>query len=156
MRHTHDTNARYRLLTFLVIVGVIYGYGVYAGVLADDEFESAKAEAAAIEVINDAREERGLAPLPSNDRLSAYAGNWSAEMADSGFRHGEPFCSAGGENIAMRSVDGDSATDVGEEIAEQWLNSKPHRESIMRPRWSRQGIGIVKTDEYVYSTQQLC
>jgi len=38
-----------------------------------------------------------------------------------------------------------------------WLNSKPHRENILRPVWRREGVGVARTDEdKVLAVQNFC
>jgi len=150
-----SNGARWRLLVFLVVVAGVFGYGGYAAITAEP-FDAAEAEAAAIEVVNDAREEEGLPPLETDAELKTYATEWSSEMAKTGFRHGEPMCATGGENIAYRGESAGSATETGEAIAQQWLNSPQHRKQIMSQRWDQQAVGIVKSDGEVFATQQFC
>jgi uncharacterized protein YkwD len=148
-------NARWRLIVFLVIVAGVFGYGGYAAMTAEP-FDADVAEAAAIEHVNNAREAEGLARIEPTTRLSEYATEWSAEMAATEFRHGEPLCTPGGENIAYRESAGLSSEAVGTEIAEQWLNSPEHRKNIMDNRWDSQAVGVVERDGAVYATQQFC
>lgn len=147
---------RARLLTFLVIVIVIYGYGFYAGVLAPETFDASVAETAAIETVNEAREDEGMAPLRADAELRRHSTEWSATMANTSFRHGEPVCSPGGENIATREVQADSSAEIGAAIGQQWLDSPEHRANIMDSRWDHQAVGIVKQGDRVYATQQFC
>jgi len=150
-----DDGSRWRLLTFLVIVGAIFGYAGYAELTAEP-FDAETAEAAAIETVNDARATEGMSRLEAGDELRAYTDDWSKEMADSGYRHGSAMCSPGGENIAYMKNSAFSSAEIGETIGQQWLDSPEHRKNIMDSRWDQQAVGIVKRGDDIYATQQFC
>ena len=124
--------------------------------------------AAAVETLNDARSEAGKPPLQRDPDLRRRARSWSRSVADSGeLSHGTVECRPGGENVAMTywqtAVQTDQGTEtyetadeLGEAIAEQWLTSDGHRENIMDTSYSRTGIGIAKSGDEIYAAQRLC
>lgn len=159
-----------------VVVVVVLAVGLLGGVGGDEnsEFDAEAAEAAALDRINEARKTNGLEPLGHSTAIERRATDWSQTMADEdSLFHGSGQCQYSGENVAMTywrtTVTTDRGTEVfinsndelGTELANQWLNSTPHRENIMRPGFAESGIGIVKTTggggrEAVYATQRFC
>jgi uncharacterized protein YkwD len=128
--------------------------------------------------INAERRARGLAPLAYRERTAASAGEHSTWMASSGqLEHAnlaaQYRCEPAGENIAYTYASEDIVTDDGvtvnyygneTEIARglvrQWMHSPEHRENLLDPRFSGEGIGVAigEGDEgrRVYATQALC
>jgi hypothetical protein len=49
-----------------------------------------------------------------------------------------------GENIALNNVKPDA---TGSKLMNQWMNSPPHRASILRPEYTHIGIGVVEGPE---------
>jgi len=128
--------------------------------------------------INAERRARGLDPLTYRDGTAARAREHTTSMAEAGrLEHADLAqqyrCRPTGENIALTYAAQDITTDGGQitnhhgnesEIAKgivaQWMRSEPHRENLLDPRFSGQGIGVVVTDaedgQRVYATQALC
>ena len=120
--------------------------------------------------ITEARTERGLNPLSTDETLAAVARNHSADMAGRGyFGHTTPE-GVGPERRVERA--GGDCTDVGENIVklprsnherplaedavEAWLNSPGHLMNIVADNWERTGVGVVADDDSVYVTQVFC
>jgi uncharacterized protein YkwD len=128
--------------------------------------------------INAERRARGLAPLAYRERTAASAGEHSTWMASSGqLEHAnlaaQYRCEPAGENIAYTYASEDIVTDDGDtvnyygnetEIARglvrQWMHSPEHRENLLDPRFSAEGIGVAvgegEEGRRVYATQALC
>lgn len=162
------------LLAFALVL-ILMGLGNTTGVVdSGDDFEAAAVEAAAVERINEARNNNNVADLKHSERLQKTSREWSQTMAQTnGMRHGSIACEPGGENILYVYWEQEFETDrglkyldsneeVGEEIANNWLNSSTgHRENILNPRFRATGVGVHRvTDdsgrERVYATQRLC
>jgi uncharacterized protein YkwD len=126
--------------------------------------ETARLEAEVIRRVNAARREHGLAPLENNETLSAVARAHSRAMAASGvFEHelprGPRFAqrieAAGlrysriGENI-YKSV---GLRDPAPNAVASWLKSPGHRSNILNGQYTESGIGIWKTGDTYYFTQ---
>ena len=107
--------------------------------------------------INDLRRSHGLVPLKSSSRLARAAAVHSFAMAKSGFfshssSDGSPFWKrvksyygakgwaywATGENLLWASPE----LDAGQAIT-MWMNSPPHRENLLLPRWREIGLSAV-------------
>lgn len=108
-----------------------------------------------VQLVNQERKKAGLQTLEVDPRLTELARKKSADMAVNGyFNHKSPtygwvwdmLDKAGiayqlcGENIA-----GDQTVD---EAHEALMESKGHRENILRPEFTHIGIGIVASDKY--------
>jgi|GEM_PF-2374929 len=136
--------------------------------------------------VNQEREDRGLEPLAYDTDLRDIARYHSQDMVDQDyFAHDSPdgetvedryerfgIACSGGENIAYTYADQDLQTDSGtvdhdnnetriaRGIVRQWMNSKGHRENILRPRYQREGIGIIINEDekgtQVMATQNFC
>ena len=157
------------LVLIAVVMAAIAFVGGAVGLIdGGEEFDSSTAETAALDRINDARQSEGLPPLAAADRLRPRARAVSESNADSdSLEHGQPQCSPGGENVAQTfwretittdrgEVFLDSSEEVGQSLANQWLNSSQHRSNIMDRRFSASAVGIVKDGERIYATQRLC
>jgi uncharacterized protein YkwD len=105
------------------------------------------AEGQLIRAINQARAPYGLAPLRLDLRLERAARAKSTEMLRTGtFAHGDVrerlvrFGVRGpsyGENLAWASGSSASAT----RIVQMWMESPGHRANILRPTFTRIGLG---------------
>jgi uncharacterized protein YkwD len=105
------------------------------------------AEAALIRAINAERAPHGLAPLRVDVRLERAARAKSSEMLRTGtFAHGDlrgrlvryrVSASTFGENLAWATGSSASAT----RIVQRWMASPGHRANILRPAFTRIGIG---------------
>jgi len=128
--------------------------------------------------INAERRVRGLDPLAYRDGTAARAREHTAwmtqagELSHSNLRH-QYRCTPAGENVAYTYVAQDIVTEDGravnhhgnessiaEGIVNQWLRSPPHRENLLDPRFTGEGIGVAIGDSdegrRVYATQALC
>src|SRR6056297_1929728 len=134
--------------------------------------------------INDIRAEHGLDPLVWDGTIASVSRAHSEDMAVRDyFNHTNPdgespmdrfettadYCYEYGENIAQNWVDRPVETHDGETVqyrtaeeladglAEQWMNSPPHRKAILAEGWDRGGVGVYITDEgKVFATQNFC
>lgn len=104
-------------------------------------------ERALLAAVNDVRADHGLRPLSVDGRLTHAARSYSATLvARDVFTHGDlgnrlaragaagPFY---GENLAWGT--GTYATARG--VVRGWLRSPGHRANLLRPGWTRIGIG---------------
>lgn len=91
-----------------------------------------------------------------DDRYERYG--YECEIHDDGETY------LGGENIVRVPVSGyadgeyvgTNETRLAIAIVDEWLNSPDHRSTMLDDRWNREGIGIVKTNDEVYVTQNFC
>lgn len=160
------------LLVALVAVAAMGAFAAMGGVPTAG-LDADRAEALIAEGVNDARTERGLAPLESDDALAAVAANHSAHMARNDYvNHTQPdgttiadrYAAAGiecrgGENIyftpngALRV----SEQAFAETVVRAWLASPGHRRALLNEDYTTQGIGVVVSESGgVYVTQDLC
>lgn len=150
---------------------------------ADSGLDELAAERRVAELINQEREARDLGPLGWRPDLQTVANDHSRDMIErSYFAHESPDgdtmsdrydrhgidCGARGENIAQTWWDrrietsrGTTSFDTADELAQglvlQWMTSPPHRENLLDPSWTGQGIGIeVSASEEVLATQNFC
>ncbi|MBN9654592.1 hypothetical protein J0K78_09980 [Halobacillus sp. GSS1] len=115
-------------------------------------YELKEFEQEVVALVNKEREERGLEPLKTHNRLSALANVKSQDMADKRYfshtspTYGSPFemmdefdfrYRAAGENIAagQRSP---------EEVVEGWMNSDGHRANILHEDFTHIGVGYME------------
>jgi len=146
-----------------------------------EDFSSVEEEI--FRLTNTERESAGLPPLRRDDRLEAAAVYHSCCMAETGvFEHESPECGTLRQRLLMLGVTENAAENIGkvpdapsyyvyewdnmvptrlyteEEVAVEfvdgWMNSPPHRETIMDPELTHLGVGICKDEEhYFYGTQ---
>jgi uncharacterized protein YkwD len=136
-------------------------------------FDDERVERLVVSEVNDARADRGLAPLDANATLARVADAHSGDMAARGYvNHTAPNGStvadrydrfgldcAGSENIYFTPNGELSVTEraFARRVVEEWIASPGHRETLLDPDFSRQGVGIaVGTDGGVYVTQNIC
>lgn len=73
----------------------------------------------------------------------------------------------GGENILQTYWETDVETDsetafydtpaeLADAMVQQWMNSPPHRENILREYWQTEGIGVARNEDRVYAVQNFC
>jgi hypothetical protein len=127
-------------------------------------------EQAVHKATNARRRDHGVAPLSYSDHLAAVALCHSRDMATRGFfDHTSPDGEDAadryrrldhdtrriGENIAFRQP-GPAAEvkAVAASVVEGWMESRGHRENLLRDRFDAEGIGVFATaDGTVYVTQ---
>lgn len=127
-------------------------------------------ERAVHEATNRRRTDHGLGTLEYSHHLSAIALQHSRDMAERDFfshtspdgddagdryRRFEHDDRSSGENIALTHPDhGASVREAARSVVEGWMNSKGHRENILRDRFAKEGIGVYITPEgAMYTTQ---
>ena len=108
-----------------------------------------RSETTLLRAMNGVRAQHGLAPLRFDAHLERAARSHSREMiADDVFRHGafgsrmlqfDVTGTLAGENLAWGT--GTRGTAMG--IVHAWLASPEHRANLLRPSFSRVGIGTV-------------
>lgn len=145
-----------------------------------DDLNETEIEAGIHDEINDRREARGLATLDRSPRLDSAAGDYSERMVEEDFySHTTPdgasfsdraLCDTGGENLntviyheeyktGERTVYYESQDELINGAVTEWMFSDSHRENLLDPRYSAQGIGVdikVNGSVKVLVTQQLC
>lgn len=160
------------LLVVLVAVAGMAAFTAMGGV-PTTELDADRTEQLVAEGVNDARAERGLDTLVYSDALAAVAADHSAHMArfdyvnhtqPDGTKIGDRYAAAGldcrgGENIYFTP---NGALRVSEQafadtVVRAWLASPGHRRALLDEDYTRQGIGIVVSDDGgVYVTQDFC
>lgn len=136
--------------------------------------DSSRAEEAAALIharINQIRSDEGLHELGRSEELDEVAQYHSDDMAEEDyFSHTSPggetlrdryrlhsIGCAGGENIFRYMNNyGASPESVEQNAVEGWMESTGHRENILRPRFSFEGIGVTYSGNEVYVTQNFC
>ena len=128
---------------------------------------TASAEQAAFEMLNQRRAERGLKPLAWSDKVAAVARMHSQNMAEFDF-------------FSHRGIDGKLVSDradtvglgtwdaIGENIAfergyddpiakaiDLWLNSPAHYNNLMDPDWKESAVGIAVAPNGAYYFTQV-
>ena len=127
------------------------------------------------ERINEIRRQHGLDPLEFSATLATHGRAHSYDMDDRDyFAHKNPdgespadripnafaHCTVVGENLHYRTWGDAEAEAIANAAVEAWMNSKSHRENLLREDWTIQGIGVYigSTDDgvIVYSSQEFC
>ncbi|MCW2571061.1 MAG: hypothetical protein JWO88_1119 [Frankiales bacterium] len=96
-------------------------------------------------LVNARRATAGLRPLIVSPCATRYAAPWSAHMAATSILVHQSLAPilrcparAAGENIAYGNVSAD-------QMMTMWMNSPGHRANILNPRFTRIGVGAVRT-----------
>lgn len=160
------------LLVVLVAVAGMAAFAAAGGV-PTATLDADRTERLVAQEVNGARTERGLAPLDANEALASVAANHSAHMARFDYvNHTQPdgttisdrYAAAGiecrgGENIyftpngALRV----SQQAFADTVVRAWLSSPGHRRALLNDAYTKQGIGIVVSEDGgVYVTQNFC
>lgn len=121
-------------------------------------------------LINQQREQNGLAPLGYDDRLAAIAEAHSQDMAsNSYFGHNTPsgvglaqrYSEGGvtcygwsGENIAQVPIENEDS--IPSKTVNAWMNSPEHRDNILKSAYQNEGIGIAISQPYAIITEDFC
>ncbi len=108
----------------------------------------ASAEDTALDLVNQLRASRGLRPVSLDATMTAFARNWSATMAQSGFRHSTgPYA----ENIGwLQGVA--LPTDAAKALHDGFVNSPPHYANMTNPNWTAVGVGVHQVGTTWYIT----
>jgi hypothetical protein len=121
---------------------------------------------------NEERLAAGVGDTTHDEALAAVARNHSRDMRDRGFvNHTNPdgqdpedrVREAGldclpGENIyqAPRGALASSETALADHVVRAWMDSPGHRRTLLRERFTRQGVGVAIGDDAIYVTQLFC
>jgi uncharacterized protein YkwD len=133
-----------------VLVAFVVGFVALAAAGLAQAARTTPAEASLLRAMNGARAAHGLRPLRFDATLERAARAHSAEMLRSGvFTHGSflsrvlSFGARGpqlGENLAW----GVGAYANPGNIIRQWLASPSHRANLLRPGYTRIGVGALR------------
>ncbi len=130
-----------------------------------------KVEDLVLEMTNQVRRAKGVAPLIKDDELREMARAYSDDMLVRGFfdhtdPDGVPFYERisnnyhhhvrlVGENIwDARDYDPDKAKQVAQEIMDSWLTSPGHRENLLDPEFTHLGVGVSARHNRIRATQE--
>jgi len=133
---------------------------------SDEDVLRAETEEGIVQVINQAREERGLSPLREDSRLQKIARRHSQDMANRRFfAHFNPDgrdvverlqtakitgFTAAGENIFSKK----RVEDPAPVVIREWLGDLGHRKNLLNPRYTTTGVGIARGERgELYVTQ---
>lgn len=121
---------------------------------------------------NEERIAAGVGDTTHDEALAAVARNHSRDMRDRGFvNHTNPdgqdpqdrVEAAGldclpGENIyqAPRGALASSEAALADHVVRAWMDSAGHRRTLLRERYTRQGVGVAVGEDAVYVTQLFC
>jgi uncharacterized protein YkwD len=132
----------------LIVFAVVFSVFVLAPAAGASTTKSAVTSL--LLAVNQTRAAHGLKPVRIDSTLARAARSHSAEMLrDNVFQHGDfhgrmvsfrvrgP---AAGENLAW----GSGAYAAPSSIIAEWLASPEHRANLLRPGWSRIGIGLAR------------
>lgn len=135
--------------------------------VASEKF-MAQVEQKIFEKVNAERAKAGVSKLSYNTTMEKYARIKSQDMGDRGyFDHKDPQGNlitvkmkndgvsyrAWGENIAY--IGGVSDADaLANQFMTNWMNSQGHRENILSKNFSSIGVGVYKSGNRVYATQE--
>lgn len=155
----------------LLVVAVALGAVAYAGPLGD-ELTVGEVEFHVEERTNEERTAAGLRAAEHDADLAAVARGHSRDMLERGFvNHTNPdgqdpsdrVAAAGidcqpGENIYQAPRGGLATAEraLADHVVRAWLNSDGHRETLLRHRFDRQGVGVAVGDDAVFVTQLFC
>jgi uncharacterized protein YkwD len=134
----------------LIVVGAVFALLLVAGPAAAST-ASPTAEARAIRLINNARENHGLRPLARNLQMTRHARDWAARMAlsrrvshrsdlaavvDGDFRRL-------GENVGYTTLDGATSATLVRRLHRSFMNSSGHRYHILGD-YNLVGVGVYR------------
>lgn len=138
------------------------------GVVTNDANFEAKVEQLIFNRVNAERAKAGMSQLSYNSTMEKYARIKSKDMADRGyFDHKNPegqlitvqmakdgvSYRAWGENIAYIGGISD-ANAVADKFMTNWMNSSGHRANILSSNFTSIGVGIYKSGNRYYATQE--
>lgn len=114
------------------------------------------------ESTNKKRAEKGLAPYKYSAQISSEARKWSCTMLSTGNmthngvqqRFAKTDYLMGGENIAYRVIrSGESASQAGEVMNQNWVNSPGHYANMIAPEFRFIGVGVCLNGRRMTGTQ---
>jgi hypothetical protein len=160
-------------LAALTLVVVALALGAVAAVGPFDDGLDTDAVESHIENGSDAaRVEAGVGTTQRDESLATLARTHSRDMRDRGFvNHTNPDgegpqdradavgidCRVG-ENIYQtpRGAIATSERAFADHVVRSWLDSAGHRRTLLRERYTRQGVGVAVGEDAVYVTQLFC
>ena len=120
----------------------------------------AEGEAQLVDLINQARERQGLAPLTIDDRLTAAARKHTERMVQqSALSHqfpGEPSPQVRMSNAGLPSDAEGENVDLNQSIQgahDALMHSPPHRANILNPDYNVVGVGVLRSGPNLYVTE---
>ncbi len=128
--------------------------------LGDQNISLNSARTELLELINDARNDHGLADVELSTELNDLAQAHAQDMANNDY-----FAHVNGENQTPqdRRLEAGVTTEVGENLARDvnldfahlgLMRSAGHRENILDTKWTRVGLGIVEDDGYLIVVEE--
>jgi uncharacterized protein YkwD len=161
------------LLLSVVVVGALSL--TPAGSTAPERLNETRVERLVHQYVDEERRGRAVGGVTWNESLAAVARDHSAHMAANDYvghyrdgplfeRYAEHGLSCpGGENVYAVGALGlttDERT-VARRAIESWLDSPGHRETLLKERFTRHGVGVVVDEEAgepttVYVTEEYC
>lgn len=175
---TPDANDPIRTAALVLIATVVVAMAIISGVsllpVADTPAGPNETKVARLvhQFVNEERQERGLHALAWNETLARVARDHSERMArEDYFSHGpEPLFERyeryglgcpGGENIyATPTVGAVNEWTLARRTVDAWLTSSGHRESLLKKRFTVEGVGVTVEREAsqvtVYVTENFC
>ncbi|TLS37660.1 SafA/ExsA family spore coat assembly protein [Pseudalkalibacillus caeni] len=116
-----------------------------------------------MDLTNQQRAKYGLSPLKWDWQLARVARYKSADMRDKGYfshqspTYGSPFQMMKNFNINYRSAGENIAAGqrTPQEVVNAWMNSKGHRENILKSGYTHIGVGYVKGGSYGHYWTQM-
>lgn len=157
--------------TGLLVVVVLLAAALHTG--GATGLDETRAEQLIAQEVNEVRRAANAGTLAYNDTLARVAGTHSRNMAAGGYvSHESPdgaglderyarfgLACPGGENVYYGPRGGLASSErtLAEQVVRSWLDSPGHRETLLKGRFTAQGIGVVVTDDGgLYVTQDLC
>lgn len=134
-------------------------------------YTEAEVEELIIVLVNAERQQFGLPTLSEDPLLTSLAREHSTSMVENdffshdrypgerSFNYGQPPGTIRGENIAMmptrQLIPGPylSLQEVCEWAVSGWMDSPGHRDNILKPEFTKTGVGVRLSGEYLYITQ---
>lgn len=115
-------------------------------------------------LVNEERAKVGVQPLTINSLLNQSAQNKSNDMvANNYYDHVNPNTGVTGwKTIPYQELGCTYASEnlnagvSDKNLIKKWLNSQPHKEAILDPRYDLTGFGITKMNNYYYAVQHFC
>lgn len=116
-----------------------------------------------IELTNEQRSQRGLAPLEIDEDTSGVARTKSADMRDQGYfshnspTYGSPFDMLSHYGVSYRGAGENIAAgqQTPEQVVNSWMNSDGHRANILNENFTHIGVGHVEGGSYGHYWTQL-
>lgn len=156
----------------LLVVAVALGAAAYAGPLGDGALDSATVEFHIEERTDDERAAAAVGETAHDPELAAVARQHSRDMRDRGFvNHTNPDGETPTDRVRAAGLDcrpgeniyqtpwgtlASSERALADHAVDAWMDSTGHRETLLRERYTRQGVGVAIGDGGVYITQLFC